>query len=472
VPITVQLSGSGIGQVNGVGVAIACGSDCNETVAVGSTITLQASASPGSQFDGWGGVCQGLSTSCTVTVQAASTVVASFVPPQSLDQAVDAVIAAMPPNSWKALPNTRLGSVCPAPYQGYYCTSVVTAWSGGAGHTRRDRMIVYGGGHSDSFYNIMFSFDLATMRWERLNEMGGGATGDTPGTGWTDIRFESCGFYPRGLVGNLPSDVMLRQNTNYIDPAKCFTEPVLSLLDLQQPRSAHTYGKVVVDWLRDRYCYIGGDTFPSSQMDSYVAYCLDPHSRTWSLVAERPYVATGRGNAAMDASGNWWYLTDGNANILKYDPTANQWTEYGNVNFETGGGADIDRLRNQMYAMVVAGDSYVMRRFDLDSSAALNARPAYTQLTGVVGTPSNLGTRPGLVYADNRDRFFAWGGGANVHAFDPQTLSWTTLAGTGDTPGAQQTNGTFGRWRYSAARRVFVLVNSTTQDVYLYKPPN
>ena len=460
--------GVGSGSVSGVNVAINCGADCAETVNFGQSVTLRATAAADSTFDGWGGACSGVAPTCTVRVEQARTVVASFVPPRTLDQPVDAVIAAMPPNSWKRLTGTQMGEVCPPPYQNYYCTSVVTAWSGGAFDNRRDRMLVYGGGHSDSYYNNIFSFDLASMTWSRLNEMPPHTDGDTPGPGWNDKRFETCGFYPKGEI-SLPADFPLTAS-GYVRPQDCFVEPVLSQLDLQQPRSSHTYGKVLYDTIRDRYCYVGGGNYPSAQTDSYVAVCFDPVASLWERVAERPYKATGRGQAAVDAQGLWWYVTDGNANILRYDPNANAWTEFGNVNFEAGGGTDIDRLRRHLYAMVPAGSSYVLRRFDLNNEVSLRARPAYTQLSNVIGMPSNLGTRPGFVYADGLDRFYVWGGGGDVHVFDPQTSQWSVIVGSGEVPGAQQRNGTYGRWRYSNARKVFVLVNATNEDVYLFKP--
>ncbi|MEN3293595.1 MAG: hypothetical protein V7642_2848, partial [Burkholderiales bacterium] len=36
--------------------------------------------------------------------------------------------------------------------------------------------------------------------------------------------------------------------------------------------------------------------------------------------------------------------------------------------------------------------------------------------------------------------------------------------------GVQQTWGTYGRFRYSPSRNVFVLVNDTNQNVFIYKP--
>jgi hypothetical protein len=46
-----------------------------------------------------------------------------------------------------------------------------------------------------------------------------------------------------------------------------------------------------------------------------------------------------------------------------------------------------------------------------------------------------------------------------------------TVEGLGDDPGEPSTNGTYGRLRLSAHRRVLVLANSTQRDVAIYKLP-
>jgi hypothetical protein len=57
---------------------IDCGADCRETYASGTRVTLRATAASGTTFVGWGGACSGTSTSCTVTMDAARSVTASF----------------------------------------------------------------------------------------------------------------------------------------------------------------------------------------------------------------------------------------------------------------------------------------------------------------------------------------------------------------------------------------------------------
>jgi hypothetical protein len=73
--LSVSKAGTGSGTITGTG--INCGSDCTETYANGTTITLTATPSTGSTFAGWSGACTGTST-CTTTVNNNVSVVAVF----------------------------------------------------------------------------------------------------------------------------------------------------------------------------------------------------------------------------------------------------------------------------------------------------------------------------------------------------------------------------------------------------------
>jgi hypothetical protein len=82
-----------------------------------------------------------------------------------------------------------------------------------------------------------------------------------------------------------------------------------------------------------------------------------------------------------------------------------------------------------------------------------------------------LGGAAGLAYSPLLDRFVGYSGGKRIAVLDLQATKWTEVAGTGDDPGPQASNGTYGRFRYSSARNVFIVVNSTTKNVFLWKPP-
>src|SRR5690606_30341894 len=101
--------------------------------------------------------------------------------------------------------------------------------------------------------------------------------------------------------------------------------------------------------------------------------------------------------------------------------------------------------------------------------ASLNAADPFTDIETTGEVPPQ-GNRVGFVYADDLDLFAAWVGGRDVYTLDPATRVWTHHVGTGDEPTPPAGNGTYGRWRYSTKRNVFVLVNDTTGGVFIYKP--
>jgi hypothetical protein len=79
--LTVSKSGTGSGTVTGTG--IDCGTDCTETYTSGTSVTLTASASPGSTFGSWTGCNSASGNTCTVTMNQSKTVTASFTAAQT-----------------------------------------------------------------------------------------------------------------------------------------------------------------------------------------------------------------------------------------------------------------------------------------------------------------------------------------------------------------------------------------------------
>jgi hypothetical protein len=77
-PLTVNKTGAGSGTVTSSPAGINCGSTCTANYTSGTVVTLTASAAAGSTFSGWiGGGCSGTGT-CSVPMNAATTVTASF----------------------------------------------------------------------------------------------------------------------------------------------------------------------------------------------------------------------------------------------------------------------------------------------------------------------------------------------------------------------------------------------------------
>jgi hypothetical protein len=73
--LTVTTVGSGTVTSNPAG--INCGTDCTETYAAGTTVTLTATPAAGFRFSGWSGACTGTGN-CAVTMTAARNVTATF----------------------------------------------------------------------------------------------------------------------------------------------------------------------------------------------------------------------------------------------------------------------------------------------------------------------------------------------------------------------------------------------------------
>ncbi|MFN8060966.1 MAG: hypothetical protein U0Q12_17545 [Vicinamibacterales bacterium] len=76
--LAVVRAGTGSGTIASSPSGVTCGADCSESYTAGTTVTLAASAAADSVFSGWSGAgCTGTGT-CTVTMDAARTVTATF----------------------------------------------------------------------------------------------------------------------------------------------------------------------------------------------------------------------------------------------------------------------------------------------------------------------------------------------------------------------------------------------------------
>lgn len=76
--LTVNRAGTGTGRVTSEPSGIDCGSECLASFSDGTEVTLTASAAVGSTFEGWTGDCVGTELTCTVTLDAARSVTATF----------------------------------------------------------------------------------------------------------------------------------------------------------------------------------------------------------------------------------------------------------------------------------------------------------------------------------------------------------------------------------------------------------
>lgn len=79
--LTVAKAGAGSGLVTSSPAGISCGSSCNSSSSsfnAGTSVTLTATPDSGFTFTGWSGACTGASTTCTLSMNTAANVTATF----------------------------------------------------------------------------------------------------------------------------------------------------------------------------------------------------------------------------------------------------------------------------------------------------------------------------------------------------------------------------------------------------------
>jgi hypothetical protein len=76
----------------------------------------------------------------------------------------------MQPGEWLELPCVnKIRNILPSPLPaGNGPKSIISAWNSGAYDTKRDRLIITGGGHNDYAGNELYAFDINTFKWERI----------------------------------------------------------------------------------------------------------------------------------------------------------------------------------------------------------------------------------------------------------------------------------------------------------------
>ena len=98
--LTVQKTGTGSGTVTATGVS--CGTDCGESFASGTSVTLTATAASGSVLAGWSGCDSAAALTCTVAITGDRTVSAAFNAVSPVGSIVQITADITTPTTWVA----------------------------------------------------------------------------------------------------------------------------------------------------------------------------------------------------------------------------------------------------------------------------------------------------------------------------------------------------------------------------------
>lgn len=336
------------------------------------------------------------------------------------------------PNTWLEIPNTNMSMEypTPTPIGNSGPKSVMSAWSGGAFDTTRNRLIVWGGGHLDYSGNELYAFDINTFTWTRITE---------------------------------PSDPAPRCELYMPDG---------------NPGSHHTYNLLQYSENLDGFVSLSGGGWGSNCPDDFKTEKLvttdiyDFTSNTWIQAAQQPSAGhtTGRVTAVDPATGHiWLHGTQNQGRLIEYNTEKNEWKTHTDPNYlRIGGTAAIDPVRR---LMVSVGGYNNNRQFRV---WALSEQATPISVTTSGDTTLETSDSPGFEYDPILEKFVGWHGGSSVYILDPDTWVWTKIdasAGNTAVPSAEA-RGTYGRFRYIPSKNAYILVNRTTENVFFYKLNN
>ncbi len=340
----------------------------------------------------------------------------------------------IPPSpGWQRIPNSTLRSVCPAdsPAEAVVgCRAVIEAWNSAIADTKRNRMIIWGGGHNDYWGNEVYSLDLSALKMQRLND-------PSPVS-----NVQSC---PEAYMDGKPS-------------------------------SRHTYGTLSYIAHADRMFVFGGSK-SSCGYFSDGTWTLDLATLQWQQM--NPSGARPQGGAGQvsdyDPNSKLVFLHDYVSGLYAYNFDKNAWTRvtldpYG-IDYHMN--AVIDPKRKLFIVIgAAAGHNGGIQVFNIGSKGG-HGRQSWS----VSGCADLLNSAsPGLAYDPVQDRIVGWPNfGDTIYLFNPDTRSCTAQTMPGGPPdshhdgAASTTRGTFGRLRYFPGKGVFALVNEADSDAYLLR---
>jgi len=301
---------------------------------------------------------------------------------------------------------------------GIGAAGVMTQWAGGAFDTKRNKLMVWGGGHNGYGGNEIYAFDVDDLAWELLTQ-------PSPTLNSTCVAYNSDG----------------------------------------QPSAHHTYGSVEYMPNIDRFMGFGNGCWGGVNGSSDVN-ALNPETKTWEQFLDINVGAYKQSAYDINTGKAWVKGNSGECYVTVFDPVANSWTRrtdwQGCYTYYTT--MEHDPLNNKLVA-VGEGKQWM---WDISKPGLLTRQDLATTGTSEFYN----GSHDGFVYDPVAEKFIGWRGGAQVYTLSLNTMAWEKVAAAGTntvTPTAPELNGTYGRFRYVPDYNVFVVVNRTNENVYIYK---
>jgi parallel beta-helix repeat protein len=325
------------------------------------------------------------------------------------------------PLGWQQLTNTKIRPLCPSDpsLQAWTgCSAVTSAWSSAVFDSKRNRMIIWGGGHWDYAGNELYALDLSSKTMQRITD---------PGL-----------------------------------PAAPYSPCQESIANGTQPNSRHTYDGITYMANSDKMFVFSGILACGAALKSSATWTFDMVTGQWQQLnpsGTGPRAAIGV-VAVYDPNTGKVFVHD-DINFFSYDPGTDKYQQLGSGGYQYIGQeltGVIDPVRKKLI-MVGRGQQWII---DISPGSSTTMKPLGSTGGGaIVGSPS-----PGLAYDSANDRIVAWSGGDTVYCLNLDTNVWSPLTSAGG-PGAAISAGTFGRWAYSPISNAFAVVNSIDSNAFI-----
>jgi hypothetical protein len=344
-------------------------------------------------------------------------------------------------NCWYEIPNSKLdsanGKPSPLPPGNSGFAALTGAWNSGLWDTRKHRVCVIGGGHTD----------YAGSEWYCL-------TPDSSYTGWYRISdnppvfdsTETLPFYNDVTNGKIP-------------------------------RPGHNYDGVEFDSTNNKYLVFGSPyPFFDATPPHKLVYRYDVATNTWDdsitgFVGDPGTVAVARD----DSAGKIWAMAKGNQGVIHEYSFSSQTMTNRAASWEDGGYAQYHTFTvlPQKKRIIGIGSTDNTLGTDRIRWWPIKSSGSITGTDTTIASCDSLSkmSAPGFEWSPVDRKIVGWKGGTAVYTMD-STMTCAEVAASGSntvTPSTPNVTGTYGRWRYMPRYNAFILVNATNANTYIYR---
>ena len=338
---------------------------------------------------------------------------------------------------WFQIPNTTFATVQQTSFPSAGDpANVMIAWSGATYDSKRNRMIIWGGGHGDYAGNEVYVLDLA-----------------------------SNPIAPRRL--NNPDQYTVNGSCHESIPGTS-----------NRPGARHTYGGLTYLPTQDRMFALSGSIADCGSF-SNSGWLFDPAGLGWNLaINNQASWQSGLAACVYDQNKDLVHcFNNTTASLWDYVPSAGTLTEQSGFKSGFGNGDFSGVMDPNGKRMYLVGGNF-MAFFDLSSNAPY---PIRTDMA----IPASCGTFasghwPGVAYDPVQKLIVEWHGGNSVNTYNPSTNTCSSATFSGGPPspprtqptggsypsGSEQADGTFGRFQYIPSLGVFIVCNDWAINCY------